>query len=50
MCVFSQIHPSVMCDTDSWKLLIEGTKSKQKRREKASEREEGRKKGVEGQL
>lgn len=27
--VFSQIQHSVMCGTDSWKLLIEGTKSKQ---------------------
>lgn len=39
LCVFSQTHQSVMCGTDSWKLLIEGRKSKQKRRE----RERGRK-------
>lgn len=37
-----------MCGTDSWKLLIEGTKSKQRRRERerAGEREEGRKMGL----
>lgn len=41
VCVFSQIHQSVKCGTDSWKLLIEERKSKQRRRER--EREEGRK-------
>lgn len=42
MYVFSQIHQSVMCGTDSWKLLIEGTKSKQRRREREREQAAGR--------
>lgn len=38
VCVFSQIHHSVLCGTDSWKLLIEGRKSKQRRGERKQAR------------